>query len=105
MMLGPSGSMVVPDLEGLSSVVVILVEVCIFAALLVVVATGLVLMLLLDDGSCILLWKLAVALIVRMVVDVAILNQDFVEVLVDRVDVEIGFATWLGGELLLLLCW
>ncbi len=44
MMLGPSRSMVVPDLEGLSTVVVILVEVCIFAALLVVVATGLVLM-------------------------------------------------------------
>jgi hypothetical protein len=39
-----------------------------------------------------------------MVVEVAILNQDFVEVLVDHVDVEIGFATWLGGAPLL-LCW
>ncbi len=46
MMLGPSRSMVVPDLEGLSSVVVKLVEVCVFAALLVVVATWLVLMFL-----------------------------------------------------------
>ena len=58
----------------------------------------------LDDGSCILLWKLAVVLIVQMVVEVAILNQDFVEVLVDLVDVKIGFATWLGGAPLL-LCW
>ncbi len=38
--------MAVPDLVCLSSVVVKLVEVCIFAALLVVVATGLVLMVL-----------------------------------------------------------
>ncbi len=61
----------------------------------------------LDDGSCILLWKLAVVLIVQMVVEVAILNQDFVEVLVDLEDVEIGFATRLGGAplLLCLLCW
>ena len=51
MMLGPSRSMVVPDLEGLSSVVVILVEVCIFAALLVVVATGLVLMFLMMGAA------------------------------------------------------
>jgi hypothetical protein len=39
-------------------------------------------------GSCKLLWKLADALIVQMVVEVVILNQDFVEVLVDHVDVE-----------------
>ncbi len=51
MMLGPSRSMVVPDLEGVSSVVVILVEVCIFAALLVVVATGLVLMFLMMGAA------------------------------------------------------
>jgi hypothetical protein len=37
-----------------------------------------------------------------MVVEVAILNQDFVEVLVDLVDVKKGFANWLGGAPLLL---
>jgi hypothetical protein len=39
-----------------------------------------------------------------MVVEVAILNQDFIEVLVDLLDVEIGFATWRGGAPLL-FCW
>ncbi len=51
MMFGPSRSMIVPDLEGLSSVVVKLVEVCIFAALLVVEATGLVLMFLIMGAA------------------------------------------------------
>ncbi len=51
------------------------------------------------------LWKLAVALIVRMVVEVAIFNQGFVEVLVDLVDVKIGIVTWIGGAPHLLLCW
>ncbi len=36
-----------------------------------------------------------------MVVEVAILNQDIVEVVKD-LDVKIGFATWLGGVPLLL---
>ncbi len=84
--------MVVSNLVGLSSVVVKLVEVCIFAALLVVVATGLVLMLLMTGAAYWLLWKLAVALIVQMVAEVAILIQDVVEV-VQESDIKIGFAT------------
>ena len=84
--------MVVSNLVGLSSVVVKLVEVCIFAALLVVVATGLVLMLLMTGAAYWLLWKLAVALIVQMVAEVAILIQDVVEV-VQELDIKIGFAT------------
>ena len=51
MMLGASRSMVVPSLVGLSSIVLKLVEVCIFVALLVVVATGLVLMFLVMMGT------------------------------------------------------
>jgi hypothetical protein len=51
MMLGASRSMVVPSLVGLSSIVLKLVEVCIFVALLVVVATGLVLMFLMMGAS------------------------------------------------------
>ncbi len=52
MMFGPSRSMVVPNLEGLSSVVVKLVEVCIFEAFLAVVATaGLVLMFLMMGAA------------------------------------------------------
>jgi hypothetical protein len=62
-MLGPSWSMVVPDLVGLSSILVKFVEVGIFAALLTVVATGLASLHVLGDGSCILLWELAVALV------------------------------------------
>jgi hypothetical protein len=54
------------------------------------------------DGSCILLWELAVALIVQTIVEVAILNQDIVEV-VEDLGVKIGFATWLGGAPL--QCW
>jgi hypothetical protein len=51
MMFGPSRSMVVPNLVVLSSIVVKLVEVCIFAALLVVVATGLLVLKLLMMGA------------------------------------------------------
>jgi hypothetical protein len=55
----------------------------------------------LNNGSWILLRKLAVALVVQM--EVAILIQGIIEV-VEDLDIEIGFATWLGGAPLL-LCW
>jgi hypothetical protein len=49
-------------------------------------------MLLMTGAAYWLLWKLAVALIVQMVAEVAILIQDVVEV-VQESDIKIGFAT------------
>ncbi len=102
MMLGPSRSMAVPDLVGLSPVVVKFVEVCIFCSL-VGSCSHWDSLDVLGDGSCILLWELAAALVVQIVVEVAILNHGIVKV-VEDLDIKIGFATWLGGAPLRLCC-
>jgi hypothetical protein len=73
--------LVVPNLVGWSSILVKYVEVCICACSLVVSCSHHWASFdVLVDGSCKLFLKLKVAPFVRIVVGVAILNQDFVKV-------------------------